>query len=297
MNHSYAFALLLGIPLLFAAARYLKDLDDEIPAWLVRSLSTGLAGGIVVFLLTFWIAPAVSRIVLAVLLGAAVVFASRRADEHDVFDGILTGGLVAIGFGAPLIFSARAPLTLLVTLFLAGVLSGAIAAALIGRSMQGFTTHLLTGLVSITAVLAGARSPEIAEPLTVVSVLAVMAALLAAGSVFWRAGAVASELREEAALGLLDPALAARIAHPTRRMSPVRMSAEANRKVVQLAWALALEKRRQRSLDERHARLRQLEILNLRKQLAETLGVIREIEVLSETGDDGSPSDTIAIKG
>jgi hypothetical protein len=77
----------------------------------------------------------------------------------------------------------------------------------------------------------------------------------------------------------------------------VRMSAEANRKVVRLAWALALEKHRQRSLDERQARLRQLEILNLRKQLAETLGVIREIEVLSETGDDSSPSDTIAIKG
>ena len=297
MNHSYAFALLLGIPLVFAAARYLKDLDDAIPAWLFRSLSTGLAGGIAVFALTPWVTPAIARIVLGVLLGTAVVSVSRRAGEHDVFDGILTGGLVAIGFGVPLIFAARAPLALLVTLFLSGIFSGAVAAALIGRSTQWFMTNLLTVLVSITAVLAGARSPEIAEPLTVVSVLAVMAALAAAGSVFWRSGAVASELREESGLGLLDPALAARIAHPTRRMSPVRMSAEANRKVVRLAWALALEKRRQRSLDERQARLRQLEILNLRKQLAETLGVIREIEVLSETGEDSSPSDTIAIKG
>jgi hypothetical protein len=163
--------------------------------------------------------------------------------------------------------------------------------------MQGVTTSVFTMLVSVTVVLAAARRPELAEPLTAISALAAMAALAAAGSVFWRAGAVASELRDEAELGLLDPDLAARIAHPIRRMSSARMSPEANRKVVQLAWALALEKRRQRSLDERHARLRQLEILNLRRQLAETLGVIREIEVLAEAGDPDSPSDTIAIKG
>jgi hypothetical protein len=297
MSHLYAFALLLGIPLVFAAARYLKDLDDAIPAWMVRSLSTGLAGGLVAFVLAPWVTPALSGVGLGILMGAAVFFVSQRAGEHDLFDGILTGGLVAVGFGVPLIVAAHAPLALLILLFLSGILSGAVAAALIGRSTPWLISHSVTVLVSVTAVLAGGRIPEIAEPLTVVSAMAVVAALAAAGSVFWRAGGVAAELREESLLGLLDPALAARIAHPTRRMSPVRMSAEANRKIVRLAWALALEKRRQRSLDERHARLRQLEILNLRKQLAETLGVIREIEVLSEAGEEAGGSDTIAIKG
>jgi hypothetical protein len=297
MNHSYAFALLMAIPLVFAAARYFKDLDDAIPAWLIRSLSAGLAGGFVVFVLGPWITPPLSGLVLGSVIGAAVFFVSRRSREHDVFDGILTGGIVAVGFGIPLLPAARAPLALLVTLFLSGIVSGAVAATLIGRSAQGLATQMLTMLVSVTTVVAGSRLPEVLEPLTIVSLLALMAALVASGSVIWRSGAVASELSEEAKLGLLDSVLAARIAHPTRRMSPVRMSAEANRKIVRLAWALALEKRRQRSLDDRHARLRQLEILNLRKQLAETLGVIREIEFFSEADDHAGGSDTIAIKG
>ncbi|MFN2441849.1 MAG: hypothetical protein ABR517_04110 [Thermoanaerobaculia bacterium] len=300
MNHLYAFALLLAIPLVFAAARYLKDLDDAIPAWLVRSLLTGMGGGIAAFLIGPWLRPELTAIVPGVLVGTAVILVSRRAGEHDVFDGILTGGVVAVGFGLPLILGAHAPLRVLIALFLSGVVSGAVAAALIGRSTPAAATQGVTLIAALAAALAGQRVPEVADPLTVVSTLAALVALTAAGSVFWRSWAVASELREEAALGLLDTTLAARIAHPVRRMIPRGMSAEANRKVVRLAWALALEKRRQRSLDERQARLRQLEVMKLRMQLAETLRVIREIEFLSDAGragDGAGPSDTIAVKG
>lgn len=293
MNMLYAFLLLLAAPLLFAAARFFKHAELEALPWLRTTIGAGaVAGTLAALAVTFTALP--RALTLSILLAAGVIWAVSRIDV-DRIDGAMSGSLVAIGFALPLALGFRGILPDLAVLLVAGPVAGALAAARPSRIAHRFTIAALT-VTGAAAGTAGAQAvlPFI-DPATLATAAVVTTALAAAAAPLVRWRAVLEELEEEARIGVLDPALVARIAHPFRRILAAPGDPDARKKITRLSWTLALRKRRQRRLGETEARLQHLEILKLRGELAAVQGIAREIALLERTGDDAS--DRIIAKG
>ena len=281
MNLLLPLLFCLSVPLLFASAKYVKDLDVRLGGWLLEPAATGALMGFAYTASAEEVRPdlRVALVVALVSIGALWLF--RREHAPDPYEGLLRGGLLAAGFAIPTALDAPRPFSTIAIALLASLAAAAVASWMSDATSRVATFALVLASSGVAAA-AAASVVEIADPMAVAFAVAVIAALAAAASPFLLFPGVAEELEQESELGIVPRAMIPRLSHPLRRMSKGGLDPEAHRRIVQVAWRLALRRRRHRSMGLEESRLHQVEILKLRQELSELLRATDEIDVAGE---------------
>jgi hypothetical protein len=274
------FLFCLGVPLLFAAAKYMKDLEIHLVGWILAPMAAGGIAG-AVFVAARDVRPALRIPLLVALLSIAALWLFRREHAPDAFEGLLRGGLLASGFGIPLAIRAERPFVTLSIALAVALAACAIASWMSDAASRTATMAFVVASAAVAAA-AAASAGGLVEPVTLAFALALAAGLAAAASPFLLFPGVAEELEDESALGVLPEALVHRVSHPLQRFSRGTMEREAHRRIIQVAWRLAVRRRQQRSVGLEESRLHQIEILKLRQELGQLLRANDEIEVAGE---------------
>lgn len=267
-------AVVTGLVLAFAA-RWYKRLELT-PA----SLGAAAAGGALTGVATLALQPFGNRIVtdsapLAVLLVLAS-WIQRRDADLDATDAALAGSFSGLAAAAIVLPASDQPLHDLVRLGAAGPIAVTAAWFAVSRSK---TAAWAGGVVLLAALAAFAREipPRMAG--AVALAVCIGPAIAAVASVLRLRGTIATELDEETRLGVFDAAEVVSVAHPIRRLRfGVWPDAVARRRFVQIATELAIRKRQQRRMSAEAARLYQLEILKLRMELQNVVGVHHSVQ-------------------
>lgn len=281
MNALLPLLFCLAVPLLFALAKYMKDLDARLAVWLFGSVATGAVAGAVFIAVARDARPLLRVPLIALLISLAAIWLFRKEHAPDAFEGLLRGGLLASGFGVLLTLESSRPFGPIAVVLVSGLAAGAVASWMSDSASWPGKFGLVLASAAIAAA-AASSAVDAVDPAVIASIAALAGALSAAASPFLLFPGVTEELEQESELGILPRAMVPRISHPLRRMSSAGFEPEAHRRIVQLAWRLALRRRRQRSMGLEESRLHQLEILKLRQELSELLRASDEITRASE---------------
>lgn len=245
------------------------------------SLSAAAAGGTLTAVATLALQPLGNRnLADAAPLAILFLLASwiqRRDADLDGTDAALAGSITGLVAAAIVLPMSDQPLNDVARLGAAGPI--AVGAAWFAASRGKAVAAWFGGAALIAAVAAMARviPPRAADEIAVVICLG--PALAAFASVLQLRDTIVSELGEETRLGVFDAAEVASVAHPFRRLRfDAWPDAVARRRFVQLATELAIRKRQQRRMSAKAARLYQLEILKLRMELQNVVGVHHSVQ-------------------
>jgi hypothetical protein len=267
----------LTVPLMFAAAKYMKDLEPRLAEWILVPYAVGAVAG-TAFLIADPEASTplrVGTIALLVALGSFWLF--RKEHAPDAFEGLLRGGLLASGFGIPLALGTERPFGAIALALASSLAAGAVASWMSDASSRAGTLASVLAAAGIAAAAAHSAA-GIVDPAAMAWSVAIGSALLAAASPFFLFPGVEEELEQESSLGILPRGMVFQVSHPLRRMSRGDLDPAVHRRIIQAAWRLALRRRRHRSMGLEESRLHQVEILKLR----------RELSLLLRAGDDQS---------
>lgn len=270
MNPLHPLLFCLGVPLLFAAAKYLKDLEVRVGGWLLGPLAAGAISGAVLAAVEREARPALRVPLLFVLAAAGALWLFRREHAPDAFEGLLRGGLFACGSGIPLTLATDHGFETIAIVLVAAVSAGAVASWMSDATSRVATT----GFVVAAAAIAGAGTTsavQVVDPAALAWIVALGTGIVVAASPFLLFPGVVEELEQESELGVLPAAMVARLGRPLRRLARGGLEPEAHRRLAQVAWRLALRRRRHRSTGLTDSRLHQVEILKLRKELGDLL--------------------------
>jgi hypothetical protein len=281
MNVLLPLLFCLAVPLVFAAAKYMKDLEVRLAEWVLGPVATGALAGVV-----FVAAAREMRgplrgplLVLLVSLGAVRLF--RKEHAPDAFEGLLRGGLLASGFGVPLVLDSRPAFGTIAIVLVSSLAAGAVASWMSDAATRAGTLASVLAAAGI-ATAAAYSAVGIVDPAVLASIVAFAAALMAATSPFLLFPGVTEELEQESALGILPRAMVPQLSRPLRRMARGGLEPEVHRRIIQTAWRLALRRRRHRSMGLEESRLHQVEILKLRQELSLLLRANDEIALETE---------------
>ncbi|HEX9983725.1 MAG TPA: hypothetical protein VGF69_10710 [Thermoanaerobaculia bacterium] len=263
-------AFFIALPL----AHFFKTLDGGLWRDGRTPVIAGIVAGAIVRLVT---EDELLRVVLiGVLLTAAALYVRLTGRESEPTDGLTLGALMGGAAAIPLVFTSGDDAHLL--RFAECVLAGAVAGYGVTFALSRVTDRLKQ--LALDAATAGvsvavAYVPTLAiragipERRLVIGVAAAIPLLLVA-IVFKQWPGLRAELREEAALNVLDEMDVRTTAHPLLRLGRAGWhDAEAHREFVRVANRIALRKRQQRHRPDAIARLYQVEIIKLRMQLQE----------------------------
>ncbi|HEY0591089.1 MAG TPA: hypothetical protein VGF40_04945 [Thermoanaerobaculia bacterium] len=275
------FLFCVGIPLFFAVAKYLKDLEVRLAGWLFGSLAVGGVAGALYVMASRESRPALRLPILVVVVAAGALWLFRREHAPDAFEGLLRGGLFASGAAVPLALETDRPFGTIAVVLVAALAAGAVASWMSDAASRAATAAFVVTAAGIAAA-ATASAAQVVEPMTLAWMVGLGAGIAAAASPFLLFPGVAEELQAESELGVIPPALVPRVSRPLARFSRGGLEPEAHRRITQLAWRLALRLRRQRSTGLAESRLHQVEILKLRQELGALLRATHEIASAGE---------------
>ncbi len=293
MNVFLPLMFCVGIPLFLAAAKYVKDLELRLAGWLLGSLATGIVAGTLLVVASRESRPAARIPLLVLVVAAGALWLFRREHAPDAFEGLLRGGLFASGAAAPLTFESPRPFATIAILLVAALTANAVASWMSDAASRAATGAFVVTAAAIAAA-AAVSAAEVVEPAALAWLVAIGAAIAAAASPFLLFPGVAEELEAESELGVLPAALIPRVSHPLARLSRRGLEAEADRRISQVAWRLALRLRRQRATGLAASRLHQVEILKLRQQLG---ALLRATGAIAAAGEPDAPPVQSFAKG
>ncbi|HEX7152524.1 MAG TPA: hypothetical protein VF618_13635 [Thermoanaerobaculia bacterium] len=269
-----ALVLFSAFFLALALAHFFKTLDNGL--W--RDGRTPLVAGIIAgLILRFVTEDATLRLILiGVLLTAAALYVRLTGRESEPTDGLTLGALMGGAASIPLVFTGgdEAQLVRFAECVLAGAVAGYGVTFALSRvtdrlqqlAIDAATAVVATGAAYAPTFLIRAGVPE----RRVVIGIAALIPLLLVAIVFKQWPGLRAELRDEAALGVIDESDIRSTAHPFLRLGRAGWhDAEAHREFVRVANRIALRKRQQRHRPDAIARLYQVEIIKLRMQLQE----------------------------
>jgi len=267
------------LAIFFAAAalvHYFKTLDTG----LARDARTPLIAGFVCGIaLCFIHADAARLAAIAVLLTLASVYVRLTGRESEPADGMTLGAITGGAAALPLVMQFDDALLALAACIIAGAIAGyGITFGLThvrDKSRQAIV-DAVTAVVAIAAVYALRFLARAVSVRTIAIVAVAIVPIVIIAAVFKQWSAIQTELRDEAALGVLDGSDVRATAHPLLRLGRGGWSdARAHREFVRVATKIALRKRQQRGRPDDVARLYQLEVLKLRNQAQEMLRIDR----------------------
>jgi hypothetical protein len=266
--------LVIGFFLALSAASWFKTLDGALWRDARAPLTAGLICGVILHF-------AGNAIVVGVLLTLAALYVRLTGRESEPSDGMIVGALTGGAAAIPLV-ALDADLGLL--RFSSCVLAGALA----GYGITFGLTHVRNPLrqlavdaITAAAAVGVAMLPAVlvrsgVGPRSVAVASAALIPLLVIIAVFKQWPSVRAELRDEAALGVLDDGDVRPTAHPLRRLGRAGWhDPAAHREFVRIANKIALRKRQQRGRAEQLARVYQVEVIKLRMELQETMRIDR----------------------
>ncbi|HSN67653.1 MAG TPA: hypothetical protein VLV48_00285 [Thermoanaerobaculia bacterium] len=281
MNFLLPLLFCATVILFFGSAKYMKDLELRLGGWLLGAIATGAVTGLAFTAGADGVRPDLRTPLIVALVSIGALWLFRREHAPDPFEGLLRGGLLAAGFAIPAALDSGETFGTIAIALLASLAAGAVASWMSDATSRIATLAFVLASSGIAAA-AAASVVEIADPVAMAFTVAIATAVGAAASPFLLFPGVAEELEQESELGIVPRAMVPRISHPLRRMAKGGLEPEAHRRVVQVAWRLALRRRRHRSMGFEESRLHQVEILKLRKELSDLLRASREIEEAGE---------------
>ncbi len=214
-----------------------------------------------------------NAIATGVILTVAAVYVRLTGRESEPTDGMILGAMTGGAAAVPLtILDADRALLYLSSCILAGALAGyGITFGLTHvreKPRQLFvdavTAALAVGAAALPVIVVRGRISERHVAIAAVASVPLLVIL----TVFRQWPAIRTELRHEAALGVIDEEDAHPTSHPLRRLGRAGWhDAGAHREFVRIANKIALRKRQQRGRSADVARLYQLEVIKLRMEL------------------------------
>jgi hypothetical protein len=278
-----AIILIVSFFAALAAASFFKTLETS----LVRDARIPIVAGLVCGVL-MKLTPYAPCAVAGILLTIAALYVRLTGHESEPTDGMTLGAITGAAAAVPALFFGDGDELLH---FAKCVLAGAVAgygitfglAHVRAKLRQAIVDAITAGLAVfaawLPALLLRARIPE--RQIAVAA--AAIVPLILIVTVFKQWPAVRGELRHEAALGVIDDEDVRITAHPILRLGRGGWhDASAHREFVRLANTIALRKRQQRGRSEEVARLYQLEVLKLRRQLQDMTRIDRMMRAQSE---------------
>lgn len=268
-----AFILIIVFFVAVTLAHWFRTLDGGL--W--RDAATPLIAGVISGILIRFAGEPNSLLAIiatGVVLTAAALYVRLTGRESEPEDGMTVGAMTGAAAAIPLVLRGEAELTQLAACLTAGAIAGYgitfglthVRDALKQFAIDAVTAALAVGGAYLPILLVRSR---IAERHIAIGAAALVP-LLVILTVFKQWPVVRSELRHEAALGVLDDEDVRPTAHPFLRLTRAGWhDAGAHREFVRSATKVALRKRRQRTRAEETARLYQLEVIKLRMQLQE----------------------------
>ncbi len=296
-----ALLILAACWLLLIASRLFRDMEME-----ARPLfASVLLGAVVAAAVRFGLPNASSTtaaVVTAALLTLAIWQVTRNAADDSSISSMLLSSMIGVGFAFVLIFSGPVDYRILSAPLVATALAGFLRRLGRGfdrpRPLLWFSSSFVAIAASLYLVPRLQMHPHDSS---VMMFAAFGVPLIGFCSVFVRRKRVLAELREEADMGVFDPKELATVTHPWKRFQAAGWAdLQARRRFVKLATALAGRKRHQRVMSKDRARLYQLEILQLRREISNVLGVESAVTLRrSEPAEipDLPSSDRIPLKG
>lgn len=243
----------------------------------------GLLAGIALHFL-----PHTWGVATGILLTLAALYVRLTGRESDPTDGMVLGAIMGAAAALPFaILNHPEPLLRFSESILGGAVAGygiTFGLTHVREKMRQLAVDALTALLSIVAAsipsfALRARVPE--RELAIVA--AALVPILLIATVFKQWPAVRAELRDEAALGVIDEQDVRATAHPFRRLGRAGWhDPGAHREFVRIANKIALRKRQQRSRPDDIARLYQVEVIKLRMQLQEMTRIDRAMRAQAE---------------
>ncbi len=276
MSAVHAFLFCLGVPLLFAAAKFVKDLEIRLGGWLLAPLATGGVAGAVFVAASRETRPVLRLPLLVVLAALGALWLFRREHAPDAFEGLLRGGLFASGFAVPVTLDAAPPFETIAVVLAAALAGGAVASWRSDASSPAGTAAFVLAAAGIAAAAASSAA-GVVDPPALAWILALGAGVAAGASPFLLFPGVVEELEQESELGILPRSMVQRLGRPLARFSRGNLAPETHRRITRAAWRLALRRRRHRSVGLEASRLHQIEILKLRQELGNLLRASDEL--------------------
>lgn len=276
-----ALVLIAGFFLVVTAASYFRTVDSALWDEARIPLIAGAVAGLLIQLLTFMPPPVATGLILTV----AALYARLIGRESEPTEGMTLGAMTGAAAAVPAVFTGDHELIV----FASAILAGAVA----GFGVTFGLTHVRArlrqaGVDAVTAVFAIAaafvpeflsRLPRVTERQVAIGAASLIP-LLVVITVFKQWPAVAAELRNEAAIGFIDPEDVRATAHPLLRLGRGGWhDARAHREFVRTANRIALRRMQQRSRPEEIARIYQLEVIKLRMQLQEMARIDRAMRL------------------
>lgn len=275
-----SFILVIALFLVLAGASWFKTLDTT----LFRETRIPMVAGALCGIVIHFFANAV---VIGVILTLAALYVRLTGRESEPSDGMALGAATGAAAAVPLvILDGDRALLLFSSCVLAGAIAGYgitfglshVRAKLRQLAVDIATAALAVGAASLPAILIRSRVTE----RQIAIAAAALVPLLLVLTVFKQWPAVRAELRDEAALGVIDEEEVRSTAHPLLRLGRAGWhNAGAHREFVRIATAIALRKRQQRGRTEEVARLYQLEVIKLRMELQQMTSIDRTMRAQS----------------
>lgn len=264
-----AFVLAAALLAALTLASRFKNLDSSLWRDAHIPLIAGTVCGVVVHFVTFAPFP----VALGVALTLAALYVRLTGHENDPSDGMAIGAMIGAAASVPLTIAGPSDLLR----FSACILAGAVAGYGITFGLTNVTNPLRQAVVDAATGVAAtgvavlpllaARSPRISGSQIALGSTALVPLLLIA-TVFRQWPILRAELEDEATLGVIDWMDVEPSAHPFRRLGRGGWyDPGAHREFVRAASRIARRKRQQRARPEEIARLYQLEIIRLRREM------------------------------
>lgn len=272
-----AFIVIASFFATLAAASWFKTLDPSLGRAARIPVLAGLAAGVLIRLTGFLNAA----LTIGITLTIAALYVRLTGRESEPIEGMTLGAMTGAAAAIPLAIGTDQGLMR----FAECVTAGSVA----GYGITFGLTHVRDKVrqAAIDAITAGAaiaaavlpalilRLPRVTEKQVAFGTAALIP-LIVLGAVFRQWPSIAKELRDEAALGVMDDEDVRLTAHPFRRLGRgAWFDAGAHRQFVRIANRIALRKRQQRNRPEDVARLYQLEVIKLRMELQQMASIDR----------------------
>jgi hypothetical protein len=279
------FVLVFSFFVLLALVSWFKRLDFAL--WRERApLIAGIVAGVALRFID--VGPRLYVVLVGVILTLAALYVRLTGRESEPADGMILGAIMGGAASLPMVLDDQAMLR-----FSQCILTGAVA----GYGITFGVTHVRDkvrqlGIDVITAILAiaAAALPLLARKAgatdrQIAITSAVLIPLVVVLTVFKQWSSIRSQLRHEAALGVIDDEDVRPTAHPLRRLGRAGWhDAGAHREFVRIANQIALRKLQQRGRPDSIARLYQLEVIKLRMELQEMTSVDRAMRAAEHGG-------------